>query len=96
MPTGAAYSPVTNVWRRDFQNGIALVNPDTIAHTVNLGGTFKKIAGRVGYSDTTVNNGASVTSVTLQPQTASSCCAREPPRRLRLLPTPPRHRSRPA
>ncbi|HET9106401.1 MAG TPA: putative glycoside hydrolase [Steroidobacteraceae bacterium] len=51
------------VWRRDFSNGIALVNPKgNGTQTVQLGGTFVKIKGT---QDPTVNNGQKVTSVTL-------------------------------
>jgi hypothetical protein len=52
------------VWRRDFTNGIALVNPKgNGAQTVQLGGTFVKIKGT---QDPAVNSGQTVTSVTLQ------------------------------
>jgi hypothetical protein len=52
------------VYRRDFQNGIVLVNPKgNGAQTIALGGTFKKISGT---QDSNVNNGQSVTSVTLK------------------------------
>jgi hypothetical protein len=52
------------VWRRDFTNGIALVNPKGNGmQTVQLGGTFVKIKGT---QDPSVNNGQTVTSVTLQ------------------------------
>jgi hypothetical protein len=52
------------VWRRDFSNGIALVNPKgNGAQTVQLGGTFVKIKGTQAPS---INNGQTVTSVTLQ------------------------------
>lgn len=52
------------VWRRDFTNGIALVNPKgNGTQTVQLGGTFVKIKGT---QDPSVNNGQTVTSVTLQ------------------------------
>jgi hypothetical protein len=52
------------VWRRDFTNGIALVNPKGNGpQTVSLGGTFVKLKGS---QDPSVNNGQTVTSVTLQ------------------------------
>jgi len=52
------------VWRRDFDNGIVLVNPKGNGpQTVTLGGTFKKLSGT---QDPAVNNGASVTTVTLK------------------------------
>jgi hypothetical protein len=51
------------VWRRDFQNGIALVNPrGNGAQTVTLETTYKHFSGT---QDPSVNNGQSVTSVTL-------------------------------
>jgi len=60
-PTAAWQS---GVWRRDFTNGIALVNPKgNGAKTVQLGGTFVKLKGS---QDPSVNNGQTVTSVTLQ------------------------------
>ncbi len=52
------------VWRRDFTNGIVLVNPKGNGpQTVQLGGTFVKLKGS---QDPAVNNGQTVTSVTLQ------------------------------
>jgi putative glycosyl hydrolase-like family 15 (GHL15) protein len=52
------------VWRRDFTNGIALVNPKGNGpRTVSLGGTFIKLKGSQA---PTVNTGQAVTSVTLQ------------------------------
>jgi hypothetical protein len=65
----ATSSPPTSawqngVWRRDFANGIALVNPKgNGAKTVQLGGTFVKIKGS---QDAAVNSGQTVTAVTLQ------------------------------
>jgi hypothetical protein len=60
---GAATQPATGVFRRDFTNGISLCNTTTSALTISLGGTFRKISGT---QVPTINNGASVTSVTLQ------------------------------
>ena len=61
-PPTAAWQ--NGVWRRDFTNGIALVNPKGNGpQTVQLGGTFVKINGSQAPS---VNNGQTVTSVTLQ------------------------------
>src|SRR5581483_830133 len=52
------------VWRRDFTNGIALVNPKGNGpQTVQLGGTFVKLKGA---QDGSVNSGQTVTSVSLQ------------------------------
>jgi hypothetical protein len=51
------------VWRRDFDDGIVLVNPKgNGAQTVSLGGTFTKLKGT---QDPSVNDGSTVTSVTL-------------------------------
>ncbi len=51
------------VWRRDFQNGIAMVNPNTNGtQTVALGGTFYHLNGGQAPN---INNGAAVTSVTI-------------------------------
>jgi len=66
---GAALQPAVTaayrngVYRRDFQNGIVLVNPrGNGTQTVTLGGTFHKI---LGTQDPATNNGQAVTSVTL-------------------------------
>jgi hypothetical protein len=60
-PPTAAYE--NGVWRRDFANGIALVNPKgNGTQTVTLGASFKHLSGT---QDPVVNNGATVTSVTL-------------------------------
>jgi hypothetical protein len=51
------------VYRRDFQNGIALVSPKgNGTQTVTLETSYKKLSGT---QDSSVNNGATVTSVTL-------------------------------
>ena len=61
-PPTAAWQ--NGVWRRDFTNGIALVNPKGNGpQTVQLGGTFVKIKGS---QDPSVNSGQTVTSVSLQ------------------------------
>jgi len=51
-----------NVFRRDFQNGVVLANASSLPKTIELNGTFRKISGR---QDPAINNGASVTKVTL-------------------------------
>jgi hypothetical protein len=52
------------VWRRDFDNGIVLVNPKGNGpQTVSLGGSFVKIKGK---QDPTTNDGQTVTTVTLK------------------------------
>jgi hypothetical protein len=52
----------TSVYRRDFQNGIVLVNPSGSAQTVPLGQPFRRILGTV---DPVVNDGGVVTQVTV-------------------------------
>lgn len=60
-PTGAWQK---GVWRRDFEGGIALVNPKgNGAQTVTLEGDFKRISGT---QDSGVNNGQTTRTVTLQ------------------------------
>jgi Hypothetical glycosyl hydrolase family 15 len=62
---GAPVSSGNPVWRRDFDGGIALVNSSqTETITVELGGTFKAIAGT---QDPQVNDGKAVSSVTIPP-----------------------------
>lgn len=51
-----------NVFRRDFDNGIVVVNGTAASKTINLGGTFQKI---LGTQDPSMNNGQSLNSVTL-------------------------------
>jgi hypothetical protein len=52
------------VWRREFDNGIVLVNPKGNGpQTVALDGSFVKIKGK---QDSATNNGQTVTSVTLK------------------------------
>ncbi|MEI6266984.1 MAG: Ig-like domain-containing protein [bacterium] len=53
------------VYRRDFTNGISLVNPTESAVTIPLGGNFRKIKGTQVPS---INDGSIVSSVTLQPK----------------------------
>ncbi len=62
QPTGAAYSVGSGSWRRNYQGGIVLVNPGDASVTIPLGGTYKKIAGT---QDRVVNDGSSVTAVTI-------------------------------
>jgi hypothetical protein len=53
------------VWRRDFVNGIVLVNPaGNGTQTVSLGGTFWHLSGSQAPG---INNGAAATSVTIPP-----------------------------
>ncbi len=50
----------SDVWRRDFTNGVALVNPTGAGQTVDLGGEYEKIIGK---QDTAVNDGSIVSQV---------------------------------
>ncbi len=50
------------VWRRDYANGIVLVNAGSQPAGVDLGGNYEKI---LGTQDPTVNNGAVVDQVTI-------------------------------
>jgi hypothetical protein len=58
----AAAVKAGGAWRRDFANGVSLVNPTTAPVTVNLGRAFRKIKGK---QDPAVNSGATVSSVTI-------------------------------
>ena len=62
QPTGAPVKLANGVWRRDFDHGIVLLNGSGSAKTTDLGGTFHKLTGT---QDPTVNNGATVTSVSI-------------------------------
>jgi hypothetical protein len=55
-------SGVTNLWRRDFQNGIVLVNPSSLPLNTPLGATFRKITG---VTDPVTNNGAPVSQASV-------------------------------
>jgi hypothetical protein len=63
--TGPPLTPwQKGIYRRDFQNGIALVNPKgNGTQTVTLEAKFTKIAGSQAPS---INDGHQVTSITLQ------------------------------
>jgi putative cell wall-binding protein len=70
QPKGPAVEVVidaehTNVYRREYEHGIALVNPGDLARTVDLGRSFRKIKGTQAPS---VNDGSDVTAVTLPPK----------------------------
>jgi hypothetical protein len=61
-PLGDTTQPIAGVYRRDFDKGIALCNTTGSTVTVHLGKYFHKINGT---QDPTVNNGATVDSVTI-------------------------------
>ncbi|MFA4831488.1 MAG: putative glycoside hydrolase, partial [Patescibacteria group bacterium] len=56
------YEP--DVWQRDFENGLSLVNSTNRKQQVQLGGEYEKIHG---VQDTTVNDGSIVSDVSLDP-----------------------------
>lgn len=55
----------SKVWRRDFEHGVVIVNPDQQKHTIPLNGTFWKIRGKV---DPKFNDGSSISEITLGSQ----------------------------
>ncbi len=63
------------VWRRDFANGIVLVNPSHAEQTIELGGIYRKIHGIV---DPAFNDGSSLDAVTL-PARSGVILLRVPP-----------------
>ena len=58
---------VTSMWRRDFQNGIVLVNPTELSLTAPLGEAFRRILGAHAPG---VNNGALSSSGVVPPHDA--------------------------
>jgi hypothetical protein len=56
-----------NLYRRDFQNGIVLVNPTAQVMTTTLEREYRKI---LGTRDPVINDGATVTQVTVNPSDA--------------------------
>lgn len=53
---------VTSMWRRDFDNGVVLVNPASAPLTIPVGSGYKKILGTL---DVTTNDGSSATQYTV-------------------------------
>ena len=70
-PSGAAMSLnggnrfQSDVWRRDYSNGLALVNATGESKVVDLGGEYEKI---IGTQDKSVNDGSIVDSVFIPPK----------------------------
>jgi hypothetical protein len=62
QPLGPYKKLADGVYRRDFQNGIAINNSSGDSQTIPLGGTFRKLKGT---QDPTLNDGSTVTSVTI-------------------------------
>lgn len=60
VSNNTSYEP--DVWRRDFENGLALVNSTNEQQRIDLGGEYEKISGT---QDTTVNDGSIVTETTV-------------------------------
>lgn len=56
------------VWRRDFEHGIVLVNPSWTVLTVDLGGEYRKIAGQY---DPSFNDGKVLTKIALEPRSGA-------------------------
>ena len=56
------------VWRRDFEHGIVLVNPSREPVEVDLGGEYRKITGQY---DPAFNNGEVLTAITLEPRSGA-------------------------
>ena len=53
------------LWRRDYQNGVVLVNSGTSNETIDLGADFEKTRGS---QDPNTNDGTIISSVTIPPQ----------------------------
>lgn len=55
----------SGVYRRNFDKGAVLVNPDPVVHTVVLEAGYRRLAGK---QDPVVNNGQPATTVRLRPR----------------------------
>ncbi len=66
LPLSLASKPPfsEDVWRRDYTNGLALVNATDKPQDIDLGGEYEKI---IGTQDRSVNDGSIVTRVRLNP-----------------------------
>ena len=62
QPLGTYTTPITGVYRRDFQHGIAINNSSSLTQTIQLHGAFKKLKG---IQDPSLNDGSLVHSVTV-------------------------------
>ncbi len=62
QPVSEAYSIGTDLWRRDFQHGIVVVNSSASLANINLGDTFRHIKGS---QDAIANSGQSVSELAL-------------------------------
>jgi hypothetical protein len=61
----SAYRFSQGVWQRDYQNGVALVNPTASTQTVTFSSEYEKLRGT---QDPATNDGSIVSSVTLLPK----------------------------
>jgi hypothetical protein len=64
-PTSTAKPTARGVWRRDFQNGVVLVNPTYLPQTIGLEQPYRMILGKAA-----PNYGYIVTGVSIPPQDA--------------------------
>jgi hypothetical protein len=60
-PPGSAWSE--GVWRRDFENGVVLVNPTAVPRTVRLEPGLRRLAGK---QDPAINNGSEAARLTVE------------------------------
>ncbi len=60
--TGTAIKFTSGVWQRNFEKGIALVNPTNQAQTITFDSEFEKIRGT---EDSITNDGSIISSVTI-------------------------------
>jgi len=58
----------SKAWRRDYENGIVLVNPDDETRTVKLNGSFRKIRGKM---DPAFNDGSVINEISLSPNSGA-------------------------
>ncbi|MFA6391717.1 MAG: putative glycoside hydrolase [Patescibacteria group bacterium] len=64
-PQGDYYMVQSNVYRRDFENGIVLLNNTSGSSTINLGGTYRYLDATNGGQDPVANLGGETDSVTM-------------------------------
>jgi fibronectin type 3 domain-containing protein len=83
IPLGAALTPLSSsissmlwngVYRRDFQNGFVLVNPNSNSYTLNLGGNYNLVHGTGGgpLSDSQIDSTGNYIGGSLSYQSMSS------------------------
>ena len=76
QPLGPPQQLPNGVWRRDFDNGIALTNSTLLTQTVALGSTFKHL---VGTQNPTLNDGSLVDAVTVPSRDGVILLRTDPP-----------------